>query len=277
MRAYISTNFGVLRGIFEKDLKYIIRNPGRLALVFIMPFLLTAMIGAMGRFIGGSTSISNFALRTGTTNAFEYQVLGASMWIVSWVTMDRVGSTLREERISGTLEQTYLAPINRFMMLIGMALAQFVTTGVSFVSVVVISIAAFGGGTPVGLIEAALTLSFGLVPLFGISFIFAGLVVRFKEPTGFITIMNLIFAILMGAYYPISVLPNWAQAASRLIPQTYALDAIRHILLTNTSIQSLAGHYLVLAIMSLIYPLIGYFVFKSYLDKATVNGDLSKF
>ena len=277
METSFKSNFRVLKGIFVKDMKYALRNPGRIMLVFILPYLLTVMVGAMGKFLGGAGSVTNFAEKTGTTNAFEYQVLGASMWVVSWVTIDRIGSTLREERIFGTLEQAYLAPINRFLMLVGMALVQFITTGLTFLAVVVLSILVVGGGSAIGLIQAFLILSLGLIPLFGISFIFAGLVVRFKEPQGFVSIVNLVFSILMGTYYPISVLPYWAQFASRLLPQTYALDAMRLILLSNASLAGLYGHYIILLIMAIAYPLIGFTVFKLYLEKARVTGDLSRF
>jgi ABC-2 type transport system permease protein len=271
------SNLRVLRGIFIKDLKYAIRNPGRIVLVFILPYLLTVMVGAMGRFMGGVRSLANFAEKTGTTNAFEFQVLGASMWIISWVTIDRIGSTLREERINGTLEQSYLAPINRFLMLAAMALVQFVTTGLTFIVVVVLSISLEGQSSPIGLAQAFLMLTLGIVPLFGISFIFAGIVVRFKEPQGFVSIANLVFSILMGVYYPISILPYWAQVASRFLPQTYALEAMRSILLSNVSITHLYSDFGALFAMAIVYPIVGYFVFKTYLDKARVSGDLSKF
>jgi len=271
------SNLRVLRGIFVKDLKYATRNPGRFLLLFILPYLLTVMVGAMGRFMGGAKYIANFASNTGTTNVFEYQVLGASMWIISWVTIDRIGSTLREERINGTLEQSYLAPINRFLMLAGMALVQFITTGVVFVSVVALSIFLQGGGAGFGLVQAFSMLLLAMIPLFGISFIFAGVVVRFKEPQGFVSIANLVFSILMGVYYPISVLPHWAQVASRFLPQTYALDSMRKILLSNASLASLSGNFEILLAMAVVYPLIGYTIFKLYLDHARVNGDLSKF
>lgn len=270
-------NLRVLRAIFVKDMKHAMRYPGQILLIVLLPFLFTIMIGATGNFLGGTAATNSFAEKTGTSNFFLYQVLGACVWILSWMIIDRVGSSLREERVKGTLEQTYLAPVNRFMMLVSMALVNFVTSVLAFLVVVVVSSLIFATGSAFGLIQAFLVLSLGLVPLFGISFIFAGLVVRFKEPYAFVNIMNLLFSILIGTYYPITILPVWAQFASRLLPQTYAIEAMRAILISNSALVSTYGTYLVLMVMAVVYPILGYYVFRKFLDKAAVKGDLSRF
>lgn len=271
------SNLRVLKGIFLKDLKYFVRSPGRLILMFVLPYLLTIAVEAVGKFMGGARSAASFAQTTGTSNVFEYQVLGASMWIVSWMTLDRIGTTLRDERIAGTLEQSYLAPINRFLILAGMSLVLFITNTIAFFGVVVLSIVSVDGSAAIGLGPAFLVLAFSTLPLFGISFVIAGVMVRFKEPGGFISIVNLLMAILMGVYYPVSILPSWAQLASKFLPQTWALQAMRMILLSKISLSVLLPNYIALAAMAVVYPIIGYSVFKLYLDKAAVSGDLSKF
>lgn len=277
MLARLRSNLRVLRAIFVKDLRQAVRYPVQIVMLFVVPFLFALLVRAMGSYAGGGKYASNFAASTGTNNVFVYQVLGGAIWLLSWVIIDRVGSSLREERISGTLEQVYLAPVNRFLILVSKALVQFVTFGLTFIVVISLSVALFDTGAVGGLPESFLVLCLGLVPLWGLSFLFAGLVVRFKEPYAFINVTNLLFSILIGTFYPITILPSWAQVASRFLPQTYALDALRHILLSNTSLFGLPETYLVLAFMAVVYPLLGFLAFKLFLDRAAVSGDLSKF
>jgi len=273
----IVSNFRVLRAIFVKDLRQAVRYPTQVIMLFAVPFLFALLVRAMGSYVGGAKYATYFAKQTGTTNIFVYQVLGGAIWLLSWVIIDRVGSSLREERISGTLEQVYLAPINRFLLLVSKAMVQFVTFGITFLVVISLSICLFDWGAVGGLPQAFLVLCLGLVPLWGISFLFAGLVVRFKEPYAFINVTNLLFSILIGTYYPITILPSWAQVVSRFLPQTYALDAMRHILLADTALVSPPETYLILGSMAVVYPLLGFLVFRLFLDRATVSGDLSKF
>ena len=277
MLGAIAADLRVLRAMFLKDLKHTLRYPGQLVLIFLLPFLFTVMIGATGSFIGGSGSGTIFAGKTGTPDFFVYQILGACVWILSWMIIDKVGTSLREERIKGTLEQTYLAPVSRFLILVSSALVNYVTSVLAFVLVITASTLILVPGSALGLAQAFLIMSLGLIPLFGISFIFSGLVIRFKEPYAFVNIMNLLFSILIGTYYPVTILPLWAQAASRLLPQTYSIEAMRSIILSNTALVNLYGTYVVLAAMAIAYPFLGYYVFKRYLDRAAVKGDLSRF
>lgn len=277
MDSSISSNLRVLRAIFVKDMKQATRYPTQVVMLFALPFLFALLIRAMGSYAGGARYAKYFSIHTGTDNVFVYQVLGGAVWLLSWVIIDRIGSSLREERISGTLEQVYLAPINRFLLLVSKALVQFVTFGITFLAVISLSIGLFDRGALGGLPQSFLVLCLGLVPLWGLSFVFAGLVVRFKEPYAFINVTNLLFSILIGTYYPITILPGWAQVASRFLPQTYALDAMRQILLSGTPLFSLSQTYLTLSVMAVAYPILGFVAFKLFLDRTTVSGDLSKF
>jgi ABC-2 type transport system permease protein len=113
--------------------------------------------------------------------------------------------------------------------------------------------------------------------LFGIGFLFAGFVIRFKEPYIFTQIVNLIFATLTGTYYPVALLPSWVQFLSGILPQTYVIEDMRRIVLANQTLVNLYGSVLVLLALSLAYPALGYAVFKQIEKKAGVTGEFSKY
>lgn len=61
------------------------------------------------------------------------------------------------------------------------------------------------------------------------------------------------FAILFGGVlFPITILPNWLQKISYLLPITYSLRAIRHALLQSYSFQALSFDILMLALCSVV-------------------------
>jgi len=47
-------------------------------------------------------------------------------------------------------------------------------------------------------------------------------------------VMNILTKIVSGLYYPLSILPLWMQGLSLIIPHTYALDAVRRMMLGGT-------------------------------------------
>ena len=276
-RSGLAATVDALAAIFWKGIKHYTRYPGSFMIYLAIPFLFTFMILGMGQFVGGNNAAANFATRTGTSNIIVYEILGSAVWMTSWVVVEDVGVALRDEQMKGTLEQNFLAPINRFTLLVGLSLTDIViTTGIFFI-VAGVAIAITIPSGFVSLFEAFLTLLIGLVPLFGIGFLFAGFVVKFKEPYVFTQIVNLIFATLTGTYYPVTFLPYWVQLLSGVMPQTYVIRNMRLIALADQTLVSLYGSVFVLLALALVYPVIGYIIFKQIEKRASITGEFSKY
>jgi ABC-2 type transport system permease protein len=274
----ITNTLDPLRAIFRKQLRHLIRYPGEMVSIFLIPYLLTALIIAMGTSIAGPQASANFAAQTGSNlNPFVFLIIGAGVWMVSWVIMEGIGTLLREEQMKGTLEQNFLAPINRFLLLVGTALSQIIVTSLIFAGVVGASVLIIAPQSALGLLVSFGILMIGLIPLFGIGFVFAALVVRFKEPYAFTQAANVLFGVLTGTFYNITFLPLWVRTISSAIPQTIVIQDMR---LSIDSINNIVGSYgsiLVLLTMAVVYPTLGYYFFKQFERRAKVTGDLSKF
>lgn len=246
--------------------------------VFIIPYFIMGMVVAMGVSVGGQNAFGNFAAQTGSTlNPVVYLMIGTGVWMISWIVLESLGTSLREEQMKGTLEQNFLAPINRFYLLIGQALSQIVITTFMFGGVIVASVILLEPAHALGLIPAFAILLVGLLPLFGLGFVFSAVVIRFKEPYAFTQAMNVLFGVLAGTLYPITILPEWARLVSNVIPQTVVIQDMRA---SVQSIQELVGAYgtiFILLAMGVIYPFLGYSLFKQFERRAKASGDLSKF
>ncbi len=267
-----------LRAIFKKEVRRLIRYPGEMAFVFIIPYFLTGLVMAMGISVSGGSAFSDFASQTGSSlNPFVFLMIGTGVWMVSWVIMEGIGTLLREEQMKGTLEQNFLAPINRFLLLVGTALSQIVITTLLFVGVVGVSVLLLAPQGALGLLVAFGILMIGLLPLFGIGFVFAALVVRFKEPYAFTQTMNVLFGVLAGAFYNVTILPFWARIISAAIPQSIVIEDMRLSVESVGNIIGAFGSLVALLIMGFVYPVLGYYFFKQFERRAKVSGDLSKF
>jgi len=273
----VKADVQALAAIFWKGLKHHIRYPGEFLVFLLLPFLFTFLILGMGNAVGGTNAASYFAARTGTTNIVIYEILGSAVWMTSWVVIEDVGVGIRDEQIKGTLEQNFLAPVNRFTLLVGLSLTDIVITSALFLVVVGVSVAIVIPSSFLSIVPAFLTLLLGLIPLFGMGFLFAGFVVRFKEPYIFIQLVSLIFATLTGTYYPVTFLPYWVQFLSSVLPQTYVIDDMRRIVIANQTLVSLYGSIFILLSLALAYPLVGYAVFRKIEKRAAVTGEFSKY
>jgi len=267
-----------LAAIFKKQVRHLIRYPGEFIFVLIIPYFLTAMVVAMGNSAGGASAVSNFSVRTGSKlNPFVFLIIGAGVWMISWMVLEGIGTSLRDEQIKRTLEQNFLAPINRFLLLVGTALAQIVITTILFATVIAATVLVLAPGSAAGLVWAFGILMVGLIPLFGIGFVFAALVVRFKEPYAFTQAANVLFAVVTGTFYTVNFLPFWVQVISSAIPQTFVIQDMRLVVESVNSLFGAVGTILVLFTMAVIYPFLGYSFFKLFEKRAKIHGDLSKF
>lgn len=273
----LKSDVQALAAIFWKGLKHHIRYPGEFAIFLLLPFIFTFLILGMGTAIGGSNAATYFEARTGTTNIIIYEILGSAVWMTSWVVVEDVGTGIRDEQMKGTLEQNFLAPVRRFTLLIGLSLTDIVITSALFLIVVSVAVAIVLPSSFLSIIPAFAALLLGLIPLFGIGFLFAGFVVRFKEPYIFIQIVNLIFATLTGTYYPVTFLPYWVQLLSGVLPQTYVIADMRRIIIANQTLVDLYGNLFILLALALAYPVIGYAVFRKIERRASVTGEFSKY
>ena len=274
----LSNTFDPLRAIFRKQLHHLIRYPGEMVFVFIIPYLLTSLVIAMGTSVAGPQAFANFAAQTGSDlNPFVFLIIGAGVWMVSWVVMEGIGTLLREEQMKGTLEQNFLAPINRFLLLVGTALSQIVITSLLFAGVVGVSVLVLAPQAALGLLVSFGILMIGLIPLFGIGFVFAALVVRFKEPYAFTQAANVLFGVLTGTFYNVTFLPVWVRTISAAIPQTIVIQDMRLSIGSINGIIGGFGSILILLTMAIVYPTLGYYFFKQFERRAKITGDLSKF
>ena len=267
-----------LAAIFKKQVRHMIRYPGEFIFILIIPYFLTGMVFAMGTGVAQGSATANCNANTGSTlPPFVYLIIGAGVWMISWIVLEGIGTSLRDEQIKGTLEQNFLAPINRFFLLIGTALAQILITLFIFSSVIAATVLILVPGSALGLLEALAVLLVGLIPLFGIGFVFAALVVRFKEPYAFTQVANVLFGVVTGTFYSVTVLPVWVQTISSSVPQTLVVADMRLIIESSANLFGAIGTILILLVMAVVYPFLGYSFFKLFEKRAKVHGDLSKF
>ncbi len=267
-----------LRAIFRKQIRHLFRYPGEVIFLFIIPYFLTALVVAMGVSVGGTNAFGNFASQTGSSlNPFVFLMIGSGVWMISWLILESIGTSLRDEQIKGTLEQNFLAPINRFLLLVGTALSQIVITSLMFAGIIVASVLLLEPRGAPGLILAFGILMIGLLPLFGLGFVFAGLVVRFKEPYAFTQAMNVLFAVVTGTFYNVTVLPAWVRYVSAAVPMTIVIQDMRLAVESINQLIGAFGSIFVLLTMGVVYPFLGYSLFKQFERRAKVSGDLSKY
>ncbi len=172
---------------------------------------------------------------------FGYVVVGIALISVLYSCFS-VAEIVRQELVAGTFERLLLSPfgairsviaMSLFPLLYSMLLAS-ITLGIG---AVVFGLQLHWSTVPLAL-PAMLLAILAFLP-FGI--LFAALTVSTKQGSVGTSWVIALISIIGGLYFPITLLPEWVQTASKMQPFTPATEVLRHLLVgtpISTSIEA---------------------------------------
>ena len=258
-------SWDVVRTVLIARLKIISRYKGSIFLEALLPIVFAALPILLGAAVAGGAAAAqqNFELRTGTTNYALYMLVGSSTFMVVSIMLWLIGYWVRREQETGTLESLYLAPAKRITVLAGVTTYAMIRGIAAFFIALIVGSLVFGVNPLQGnLLLAFAFLAVGLLPLWGIAFLFGAFILRVKEANSVIQLMQWVIAFLMGVYFPVTVFPGYLRWIAVSFPPTIMNDGVRASLL---DISTIFGpwyvSFAILFAMAFAVPLLGYEVF----------------
>ncbi|NPV14159.1 ABC transporter permease [candidate division WOR-3 bacterium] len=231
-------------------------------LIWVMPYVFQGKA-----LVGGATSES-FRQLTGSGNYLAFVLIGAMISTFVFSALWGVGNSLREETYWGTMEYIIASPTHPLVILIGKTLAEWAWSTVMAVFQAAIIGIFFGVRFTIDkVLPIILLVGLLMIGFYGFAIAFAGFTLLIKEVHGWVHTLEWIFFLFSPIRYPVQVNPITA-VVSTLIPLTWALVAIRGIILLNKSEVNFWQTVLILVIMDAVLLTAGYFLFV-YLEKKT--------
>jgi ABC-2 type transport system permease protein len=188
--------------------------------------------------IANTLSIVCISKAAGFTGAAQNEfttklLIGAVIWSYLGIVFEILTETVAWERWEGTIEYTFMAPLSRPVHLFGMGLFSIVYGVVRAVLLFGVVALFFNLNLPeANYVAALVVLMIASVSFIGIGMMTAVLPLISPEKGTQLGFMGQgIMLVVSGVYYPVSVLPGWMQAISKISPATYALRGIRHAIL----------------------------------------------
>lgn len=193
-----------------------------------------------------------------------YLVIGALMWGFLGIIFREVSDSVSWERWEGTIEQTFMAPIQRLTHLGGICTYAVLYGLLRTVLVLIAVVAIFGLAMPKANFAGALL----VLGVSSLSFVGLGLmaaVLPLLSPEKGVQATHIIEGLILlvsGIYYPVTALPPWLQPYSELSPATFALQGVRMALLEGASFSELLPLILRLLVMAIVLIPFGLSVFQ---------------
>ncbi|MFQ5552301.1 MAG: ABC transporter permease [Thermoplasmata archaeon] len=259
------SNLDIVWTVFKARILIISRYRGSLFLETLIPLVFAALPILIGVSVAGgdAAAAANFERQVGTPDYRLYMLLGAVTFVVVSIMLWIVGFWIRREMEMGTLESMYLAPAKRLYLVSGIATYAFVRSLIAFVIALLVGSLVFQVNPFQG--EIALATAFlvvGLIPLWGLAFLFGAFILKVKEANSIVNSMQWVVSFMMGIFFPVLLFPPLLQYVALSFPPTWMNNGVR------ASLQDLAFFFetwyfdlAVLFVFAAVVPYLGYSLF----------------
>ena len=193
--------------------------------------------------------------------------------VFSWIS-----GLLRMERRTGTLERILVSVQFPSALFLGRAVAHLAYMSLFVAATLVLVMIWIEPDFNVCASSAIAAVALHLAATYGVAFALSSLLLRVADAWSVqIVLSRAVLALLSGATFPVTVFPEWLQVVARLVPFTWAFDLERRSLLRAEPLAQMWPDLLVLAGMTVLCWLAGFFFLGRELDNARRTGVLGSF
>lgn len=224
----------------------------------------------------GGTMIPNLAKYN--NDYFAYLIIGVALMDFMHTSLETFDNNIRESQLMGTLEIVLLTPIKLTHMLLFSSLWPYIFTSLTFLTYLFFGVVLFdlaiGNRDP---LSAAVILLLAVLNFAPLGIVSATVVLVLKRGAGLRKVFSAASALLGGAFYPTSVLPEWLHSVCYFIPMTHAVSGLRAALISNASLADLRGEILFLSISAAITLPLSLLLFKVGVVHTKRSGTLTQY
>jgi ABC-2 type transport system permease protein len=210
----------MLKGLFKLtwlELKIFLREPLGVIGSIVVPVAVFLVLGRIGHGAAQAPAVVGPDL---PTMAALFISLSAALSLVAILAIYREGGILKRLRAT---------PLRPYTILSAHVLVKLLTTLATVTALMLAGKRYFPAGVDIPYVPFALAVLISTLSILSIGFIVASVVptARFAQPVG--TLLFYPMIVLSGLFFPIAILPGYAQMLSRLLPVSYAVSLMRGI------------------------------------------------
>ena len=204
---------------------------------------------------------------SGNPSYFDFIAPGIMAMTVMMSVMTGLPVAISQEKEIGTMDGMMVAPINRLSIILGKTLGQTARGLIQGVIILALAVGLFGVT-----IHGSILLVFGLLLLGVFSFVGLGVVITSfakDQETATMLMMTLMFPMmfLSGVFFPIQQMPWYMQDISKVLPLTYAAQALRKVMVLGAGIPAISTELIVLIVFGAIMTAIAVPVFRRMMTR----------
>ncbi len=198
----------------------------------------------------------------GKHNYFQFVAPGIIAMIVMTAVLTGLAASISREKEQGTLDGVLVSPVDRLAIILGKALAQTVRGLVQGSLVLLLAWLVFGVKVYGSLLLVFLILILGVFSFVGLGILVSASAAEQETATQLLFMFQFPMLFLSGVFFPITMMPKFVQYISKVIPLTYAIEALRKVIVLGATFSSISHELLVLFVFGFVTTSVSVPIFK---------------
>jgi len=212
----------------------------------------------------------------GSTSYVAFVTVGIAVTSFMQVALGRVVNALRNEQLMGTLESVLVTPTSPTTIQLGSVMYDLAYVPVRTTLFLLVASGVLAVDLELGGLGPALIVLLSFIPLvWGLGVVSAAAVLTLRRGAGIVGLAISALTIGSTTYFPLGVLPHWAQGVVALNPLTMTLEAARQSLLGGGGWSDVWGTVVRLIPMAIISLAVGLAAFRWALRRERRKGTLA--
>jgi ABC-2 type transport system permease protein len=206
---------------------------------------------------------------------FDFVMIGVIVTTVCTVLLQRVAMAVRQEQMIGTLEALLVTPTSATTVQVGSVAFDLVFVPIRMALLLFAVAITLGLGYELSGVMPSLVLLAGLVPfVWGLGLITAAAIVTFRRGTGVLGVIMSVLGLASGAFFPLTLLPDWIQALAEVNPVAIAMEGTREALIGGAGWDAIGTDLIALFVFSGAALFAGVMAFRAALAREHRRGTL---
>jgi len=218
-------------------------------------------------FVVNPISINVESIVSGEGSSFDFLAPGFIAMNVMMSGLTALGAALARERESGTLDGVLMSPISRTSIILGKTISHTIRNLLQGGITIAIAILIFGitiRGNPF-LIVSILIL--GTISFLGLGIVATAIAKEQESAQLVLGLLQFPMMFLSGVLFPVEQMPSILQTVSKVLPLTYAVDALRKVMILGVGIEAIITPITILIILGVVTMTLGVPLFERAVKK----------
>lgn len=234
---------------------------------FSQELIETGMPYFNSEFVVNPISINAESIVSGGGSSFDFVAPGIIAMNVMMSGLTALGAALARERESGTLDGILMSPISRTSIILGKTVSHTIRNLFQGGITIAIAVLIFGvtiRGNPLLIV---FILILGTISFLGLGIIATAIAKEQESAQLILGLLQFPMMFLSGVLFPIEQMPQILQTVSKVLPLTYAVEALRKVMILGVGFEAIILPITILVILGVVTMTLGVPLFERAVKK----------